>query len=346
MRPQHRSPVVTALCVLALAVVVLAVPANAATKRIPNFGGGCNPTATKTGDPVTCYAYVDAQLQDDPAPTGRLTFSVPSFKGTLSRTSCDAADGFCNVSYTPKGAGSATRKDTITISYSGDSFWAADTTSVVVAVPVKLPANFNVYCQEWSTLPGRAVQCTASVYPTSGQPVWPTGIVSFAVPSYKGAVTPTSCEIVDSSCHFSYTPIGSGSATRKDTITATYSGDADWASSLTNVVIAVPVRLPVYLSTYCDQGATAPGVPATCTIDIQPTGSGPVLTGTVSLTVPTYKGTLTPAGCAASTGSCSYTYVPKGSGSAWRKDTITATYPGDSFWAPGKTTVVLEVPAS
>jgi hypothetical protein len=240
MRTRHRRSVRIALLVLMLAIAALAIPANAATKRIPNFGAGCNPTMTTPGVAVTCYGYVDAQLQEDPTPTGRLTFTVPSFKGSVSPTSCDAAAGFCNFTYTPKGTGNPTRKDTITIAYSGDSFWASRKTTVVVAVPAKLPPGFGASCNQPSTTPGVPVQCSAFIYATGSNTPAPTGTITFTVPSFKGSVSPTSCDAPAGFCSFSYTPKGSGSAFRKDTITASYPGDSFWGSTKATIVVQVP----------------------------------------------------------------------------------------------------------
>lgn len=238
MHASHRRSAMAVLIVLAITGLALAIPAGAAAKRIPDFGGGCNPSTTTPGVAVGCYAFVDPQLQDDPWPTGRLTFSVPSFKGTLSRTSCDAAAGFCDVSYTPKGNGSASRKDTITIAYSGDTFWTSRKTTVVVAVPAKLPVYLVTSCDRAATTPGVPAACELDIYPSTSGPT-PTGSVTLVVPTYKGTVSPASCNAAAGSCSFSYTPKGIATTTRKDTITATYGGDAFWGSKKATVVVEV-----------------------------------------------------------------------------------------------------------
>lgn len=238
MHPRLRSALTVPL-LLVLAGVALAMPASAA-KRIPSFAGGCNPSTTTPGVAVACYTWVDSQLPDDPAPTGTLKITAPSYKGTLSVTRCDAAS-FCDFGYLPKGAGSPTRKDTITVTYSGDTFWASRTLKIVVAVPAKLPTSFGASCDQQATTPGTALHCVAFVYTSSAAAPTPTGTLTFAVPSYKGSASPASCDVVtaDGRCDFWYTPKGTGTTTRKDTITVSYSGDGFWASSRTAVVVQV-----------------------------------------------------------------------------------------------------------
>jgi hypothetical protein len=244
MRRKHVWSGVTGLVSLTLAVAALAAPADAAWEwkiSVMNSGANC-PKATKPGVAASCRAFIDWRLDHPqyppPQPTGTVKFS--SFRGSVSPTSCDAALVSCTISYTPRGAGSALRKDTIQLSYSGDSVWYPKRTSVTIAVPVKLPVDFNL-CTPPSTEPGETVQCSAQVEPgTAYSPnPQPTGTVHFSVSSTKGTVTPTTCVINFNSCAFTYTPKGTGTPWRKDVVTATYSGDADWTSARKTVVFQV-----------------------------------------------------------------------------------------------------------
>jgi hypothetical protein len=345
---RHVRSVLTCILVATLAGLALAIPASAETKFTPSFGVDC-PEATTPGRTVLCYVHVQSFVQGGnlPWPTGTVSFSVPSFKGVISPTTCVLDQGACTIAYTPKGTGTSWRRDTISATYSGDSVWYSQRTSTVIAVPAELPVSFHVYCDPGSVVPGYTTHCSVSVLPGTAHLPSPTGTVSFTVPAAKGTVTPT-CVLVDMHCAIAYTPTGVGSGWRKDTITATYSGDAEWGQSTTTAVVAVPTRQPPYLATWCDQVSTTPGVAASCLVAFGPTVDGPAPTGVVTLTVPSTAGTVTPSTCpvSAPTGSCQYTYTPKGVGSGTRKDTVTATYPGDSFWAPATSKVVIEVPAS
>lgn len=347
MRTMHLRSAAPVLLVLALAVVVLAIPASAATKRVATFGIEC-PTATRPGLVAPCWVHVEPPFfQDDaPQPTGTITVSVSSLKGTVTPSACDAAQRDCTVSYTPKGTGYAARKDTITVAYSGDSVYYGQRRSAVIAVPAELPVNMRLFCDPGTIVPGHSTYCSATVNPGTGHLPSPTGTVTFTVTNSRGMVTPTSCVLVDFSCGVSYTPTGVGTGWRKDTITASYSGDSEWGPASTTISVSVPSRQPPYLAPRCDQVETTPGVPATCWVEFGPTTSGPVPTGAVTLTVPSTRGTVTPSTCPASVTRCDFTYTPKGIGSSTRVDKITATYPGDSFWAPATGAVYVEVPAA
>jgi hypothetical protein len=339
--------VASCLIALVLAVLALAVPADAAGKLVPYFGIEC-PDATTPGRAAPCYVFVEPPLfQDAPQPTGTITVSVSSLKGTVTPTTCDAARGSCGISYTPKGTGTSWRKDTITVSYSGDSVWYSQRKSAVIAVLPEMPVDMHVYCDPSSVVPGYSTHCLVDVYPGTADVLHPTGTVSFTVPTSKGTVTP-SCVLdpVYMSCGFSYTPTGVGSGLRKDTITASYSGDAEYGPATTTFAVAVPKRQPPYLSTYCNRYSATSADPDTCWVEFGPTLDGPTPTGEVTIKVTVGRGTTTPSSCPATVSPCTYTYTPEGAGSATRTDVVTVTYPGDSFWAPASFKAYIDVPAS
>lgn len=344
---RHVRSVLTCILVATLAGLALAIPAQAESKLVPSFGIEC-PDATTPGRAAPCWVHVEPQFfQNAPQPTGTITVSVSSLKGTVTPTTCDAAQRECSVSYTPKGTGYSSRKDTITVAYSGDAVWYSQRRSAVIAVPAELPVDMHVYCDPWSAVPGYSTHCSVHVYPGTADVLHPTGTVSFTVAASRGTVTP-SCvlDVVSMSCGVSYTPTGVGSGWRKDTITASYSGDAEYGPATTTVAVAVPKRQPPYLTTYCNRYETTPGEPETCWVEFGPTLAGPDPTGAVMLKVSASRGTTTPSSCPVTVSPCMYTYTPIGVGSATRRDTVTATYPGDSFWAPATSEAVIRVPAS
>lgn len=342
MRPQHLRPVLSGLLALMLSTIVLGFPAHAATKPAPGFYVYCYYSEVAPGGSVPCISDAYDTTGHDPAPTGAITLTVPSTKGTVTPSSC--AGNHCSFSYTPTGAGSTSRKDTITGTYSGDAFWAPAKATVVVAVPTRVHATFYVQCDPYSTRPGDPTDCTMWIYPGNGGSVQPTGPVVISVPSYKGSLSTTSCNAAVQTCSFTYTPKGSGSPSRKDAITASYLGDSIWPAAKATATVSVPVKVVPYLSVSCYPDNTSPGVAVSCGAYIAGLStSDPTPTGTVALTIASSKGTYSPSTCNAATTYCTFTYTPTGVGSAYRKDTITASYPGDGFYGATKATYVVKV---
>lgn len=215
-----------------------------------------------------------------------------------------------------------------------------------ILLPASASATTSPYmsvgCFQPSTTPGVALECYASVTgPTSNDPV-PTGTFDFTAPSFKGVVSPASCD-ASSTCMFAYTPKGSGSATRKDTVTATYSGDAVYTSRQATVTVKVTVRPAPGLVAFCAQPYTTPGLALQCSAATYSPGGGAAPTGTLRIKVPTFKGAVTPVACDAS--GCDFTYVPKGSGTTSRRDTITVMYSGDGVYSSAQASIPVAVPA-
>jgi hypothetical protein len=168
------------------------------------------------------------------------------------------------------------------------------------------------------------------------------GTLTFTVPTYKGTTSPTSCHYSNNACYFTYTPKGRGTNTRKDTITATYSDDpyVETGKATTTIEVKPTPPLPVAdVAVSCFATSTTPGVPVTCTSYVNGFAYG----GTLTFTVPTYKGTTSPTSCHYSNNACYFTYTPKGRGTNTRKDTITATYSDDPYVETGKATTTIEV---
>ena len=94
-----------------------------------------------------------------------------------------------------------------------------------IAVKPKPVPLLAVQCGDQTT-PSVSVDCTVSVDPNGvGQP---TGSVALSNNVFKGTLSRKSCPAAASSdsCSFTYTPKGTGSPTRVDTIKAAYQGDA------------------------------------------------------------------------------------------------------------------------
>jgi len=92
------------------------------------------------------------------------------------------------------------------------------------------PTSTSVACSPHTVAVGKPSRCTATVTDTAGSgQTTPTGTVTFGSGG-PGRFTGSPCTLVQTSpgvasCHVTYIPGASGTPTRADTITATYSGD-------------------------------------------------------------------------------------------------------------------------
>jgi hypothetical protein len=208
-------PMIALAGVMIVAALLTAAPA-AAAKGHASISFFCFSTGQNTpGYPIGCQAAVNGL----PAPTGALTISASSSKGTVNG-GCTFLSN-CSFSYTPKGKGSAHRKDTITVRYSGDDHYYSARASTKIAVLASPPMGLQLSCPA-STTTGSFAYCSLSIQPHG----FPGGnSVDVKVPSYKGAVTPAQCPAFQGSCTVIFIPKGRGYDTRVDTITASYAGD-------------------------------------------------------------------------------------------------------------------------
>lgn len=187
--------------------------------------------------------------------------------------------------------------------------------------------------------PGYARHCDLFVLGPSGAPQ-PTGTVKLSAAASKGTLSTTSCSV--GACHFTYTPKGTGSNTRKDTVTAAYSGDVNYSARRSSTKVQVLKSPPAQMTLSCQETVQA-GASAFCTLSYQIAGSFETRQN-IALTAPSYKGTVAPESCfTVFSSSCTHGYTPKGRGSDTRVDKITASYPGDVFNSPAKVTETIKV---
>ena len=347
MRRNVKVPLCLALAV-AMAAVLFGLTGSAVRAQAPalapaGVGAGCNPSTTTPNVPVSCFAYV-VGTAGGPQPTGTIYFFGPGQKGTTNPGACHFSSAACTFTYTPTGPGSATRKDTITVVYVPDSFYDQTEYKFPVSVRPEPSPGMGLACSAARTTPGVPVTCTGYV---NGNGVTPlNGTMTFSVPSYRGTVTPTTCAVaaLAKNCHVSYVPTGQGSASRVDTITAKYTGDPRFADATVKATVEVDPKPYPLLGFSCAAYSTTPGTPLRCALSVQGVSPLGQPTGHISLSVPSYKGTITPATCPANTQTtCNLTYTPVGTGSDFRTDKITMTYPGDARYASLKGVISVSV---
>jgi hypothetical protein len=172
---------------------------------------------------------------------------------------------------------------TYTATYPGDVYNAASSSSPV-SITVKLASNLAVTANPVQVLQGQSTSLTAlvttsSVAPTPG----PTGTVQFSGVAAGKIGGPVNCNATtdpygneDCQASVSFNP------TTTDLVTATYSGDANYAPFNTAKNITVLVVQPSF--TISGSNATVPaGGTGSSTVTVTPTG----FTGTVTVTCQT-----------------------------------------------------------
>lgn len=214
-------------------------------------------------------------------------------------------------------------------------------TSLIAASPAaaaKAQPSMFAFCvaNGPQTTPGYPLQCSAGV---GGFPA-PTGTLKLAASSYKGLLSTKTCPSV-TSCNFTYVPMGKGSDYRKDTIYVNYSGDANYYSGSTKIVIFVAKSPPAVLNFSCPASAQT-GATAVCSLSFQLAGFSPSHRA-IALSAPSYKGTVAPEACSPFFGNCTVLYTPKGRAYDTRVDKITASYPGDLYNSPAKVTESIQI---
>jgi large repetitive protein len=329
-----------------LITAVYSGDANFSASLSPILTQAVDPGATSTavtsssdpsvsGENVTYIATVTALAPASGVPTGIATF----MDGVTSIAGCGAQPviggvAVCGVAYA--GAGS----HAITAVYSGDANFTASTSPTVTQIVNPAATSNSLTSSVNPSVTGETVTVTATLTVTAPGSGIPTGTVAFldngttiplcAAQAVSGAGT--------AACDDAFAAAGT------ETITAVYSGDADFSSSTSAPLTQV-----------INPGATSTGISAT----VNPSVSGEGLSYIVSVTavapaagMPTgsvafLDGGSSVAGCAAQplvagVASCSVTYAGVGAHS------ITAAYSGDANFTASTSPILLQTvtPAS
>ncbi len=300
----------------------------------------CVPSITTAGTQVTCRATVEDSTVSGAAliPTGNFTFTHTG-AGDLSPVTCALApltldSAACTVHYTP--ALGSTGSQQIGGKYGGDADHSSVTpTSFTLQLRARA-SSLALSCGSGYAIVNTPISCTAKVSDASGgATLAPTGGVSFASTG-AGTFSPPACSLHSGSCSVIYTPrAGSeGSAT----ITATYSGDANYGSSFGTAVLSVDQRLSS-TSLQCSPATVPVNAPTTCTAKVSDsTGVGTSITPTGTVTFSSISGAFgSGASCTLSSGACAVTFTPSpGSEGAI---SVGAGYSGDVDHYSSATTV-------
>jgi hypothetical protein len=267
-------------------------------------------TQLTTGQSVQFMATV-ASTSDIGSPTGSVTFS----DGTNS-----IGTGSMNVGVATFTTSSlANGSHSITAAYSGDTHFAASTSTaltVVVTAPAKTATTTSAVPSATHLANGQTLILSVSVAPTSGTGT-PTGTVSI----FDGQTQLAAPTLVGGIASFSTSTLTIGS----HSITVNYSGDSNFSPS-TSATISVTVLPPAKTNTSTSLSVSSTqitsGNSVTFTSKVTPSSGSGIPTGTI-----TFLNSQTPIGSATlSTGSGQFTATNLSTGT----HVITSTYSGDA----------------
>jgi hypothetical protein len=255
-----------------------------------------NPTVTVNtsgpstyGDSVTITATVPAGV------TGTITFT----SGTLTLGSGTISSGTVSITTTALTAPT----DLITATYSGDANYNSAVGTVTQTV-AKAVSTSTLTSSPNPSLPGSPVTLTDTLLPNNV-----TGTVTFT----NGATTLGTSPVTNGVATLTTSTLPLGS----DLITATYSGDGNFNSSVATVTQTVAKATPTVTVSTPGPSIFGNSVTITASVPAGPTGTITITSGGVTLgsgTITSSNGTVT----------VTTTTLPVGS------DTITATYGGDA----------------
>ena len=252
--------------------------------------GAPSPQTTQSGTTVILTAAVTGQGGSPfpfPGPTGTVRFSVGSTpiqlgsSATVTYNSITITGGFTQLTATlsifslPNGA------DSITAQYLGDSNYAASPVSSPQQVQIQIPTSISLSSSNTSIPVGTSVTLTSRVTQSlSGGPLL-TGTVKFTLFGVTGQVV-GSAPVSGGQAQITTFALPAGNYS----IWATYSGDANYASSSGSVTQSV-VGLASVTSIASSNVTPAPASNVTFTAQVAPVLSGgPPLTGSVDFESP------------------------------------------------------------
>jgi len=260
----------------------------------------------------------------NPTPTGSVTLSGGGYTSAAASLSSGSATIVIPASSLSAGA------DTLTVSYSGDSNYSSATGTASVTVTTPLTPTVKA-TPAVSTLP---MSSSLSVgVAVTGSGATPTGSVTLSGGGYTSAATSLSSGSATIVIPASSLSVGA------DTLTVTYSGDANYSSATGTAsvtVTAVPLTPTVKVTPAENALDTGSALSVTAAV----TGAGATPTGTVTLT----GGGYTSAAVTLSGGSATIA-IPANSLSAGT-DTLTVSYSGDANYVAGTGTASVTVTAS
>ena len=284
-------------------------------------------TTPAGGSTFTVTGTVTSSNPGNSPPTGTLTINldgIPQGNVQLSTTGTTTSG---SVKVTAPTAGS----HNVQGFYAGDVNYNSSTSQSVMITVAKGATVTSVAATPSTLTPGVPETFTATIAPASASTTayTITGSVSF----YDGTTLLGTAAISGNAAVLPGIVLSTSSV---HTITAAYSGDANWAASVSSPLLLEPILLPVTVTLVSNTSLIGPGQSATFTATVTPVSPPPAMTeqhptGNVLL----YAGT-TLIGSAAVTAGVGYSGVATVSVSQLPAGpySITAQYAGDATFGP------------
>jgi hypothetical protein len=254
------------------------------------------------------------------APTGTVKFSVD---GIAFGSPVTVASGAASISLT----GLSVKTHTISAAYSGDVNYAAVSASESITVAAAMPTfEITAPAAAASFTYGSTVKFSVSVTSASGAA--PTGTVKFSV---DGTAFGSAVTVASGAASISLT----GLTVKAHTISAVYSGDANYASATASesiTVTAAAVKSTVQLSSKANPASSSKPIHFSAKVKAS---TGKVPGGTVKL----FEGKTMLAKASLKDGIADFTVTKLSAGT----HLVMAEYSGDSKHAPANSTLFKQV---
>lgn len=281
-------------------------------------------TTPAGGSSLQLTATISSSSYTTNAPTGTVTFALDgSTVATASVNPGEPATATANITAPASGT------HTLTATYSGDTNYATSVSTGVAINVAKTTTTLSITPSTTTPTAGSSLQVTADVSPSTTLSTPPSGTVTFLL----DGVTQGTATVTSGTASLTFTVPSTGT----HTLSATYSGDSNYASSstTTSVTINVSKSTPTVVVT---PATLSPGVGGTLqlTASISPPSSGGTPpSGTVNFLVDGASvGTAFVTAGSPSTASLTVNTPSIGA------HTVQATYSGDGNYNTASSTVV------
>jgi hypothetical protein len=278
------------------------------------------PTVKVTPTPASITTATSLQVTvavsgSGTTPTGTVTLSGGGYNSSAAALSAGSAT--ITIPANSLSAGS----DTLTVSYSGDANYNSASGTAQETVTLPLQATITVNPAASTVVSTNSLSVTVTV---SGSGATPTGTITLSGGGYTSTATTLSGGIATI-----VIPANSLSA-GSDTLTASFSGDANYASATGGATGTAPVTVsatPLPPTVTVTPAATTLDSGSTLSVPVAVTGAGVTPTGTVTLSGGGYTST------AQTLVGGTYTFLIPANSLSAGTDTLTASYSGDSNYA-------------
>jgi hypothetical protein len=188
---------------------------------------------------------------------------------------------------------------------------------------------------------------TVSITAPSGGTATPTGTVYLKSGTYTSATETIGVSPCTTATSCSFTiPGGNTLSAGLNTITADYSGDANFAGGTNSTTINMTITVTLTPTITVTPSPSSIDTGQTLGVTVSVTGSGPTPTGTIFLTSGSYTSSTETIGTSPCTSNTSCSFTIPANKLAAGTDTLTAHYSGDANYASGSNTGSVSVTQS